>query len=109
MGAVKTDLRTTKETIQKIGDSDAIVPNKIAVDLGVTDLFITNQAQDIGFTGKGEKTNVGERIPTTTQGMSVNGAGVDRLRVAKTKEPARGGVRKSLLVVVSGRYGARAG
>lgn len=74
MGARFTDLRTTKETIQKIGESDAVVPDKVSADLGITDLFISNQAQDIDFTGGGLQTDVGERIPTTAQGMSVNGA-----------------------------------
>jgi len=92
MGAVKTDLRTTKETIQKIGESDAVVPEKIAADLGISDLFISNQAQDIHFTGKGLGTNVGKRIPTTTQGMSVK-SGVARSampeEVLAKKTPSR--------------------
>ena len=73
-------LRKPKETIQKIGESDAVVPEKVAADLGITDLFISNQAQDIRFTGEGEQTNVGERIPDTTKGMTVNGTsgGVSR-------------------------------
>jgi len=38
------------------------------------DVFVTNRGRNIEFRGKGEETDVGERIPLTTQGMSVDGA-----------------------------------
>ena len=65
--------RTPQETIQMIGTSRAIVPESISIDLGIVDAFITNRGRNIEFRGKGEETDVGERIPLTTQGMSVDG------------------------------------
>ncbi len=62
-------------TIQMIGTSGARVPERISVDEGVTDAFITNYGTKISYGGKGEDTNVGERLPTTTKGMTVNGDG----------------------------------
>jgi len=107
LGAKFTGLRTPQETIQVIGDTGVPVPD-FRVDLGKTDIVITNQAQTIRYTGKGEQTNVGDRIPNTTQGMTVNsGRGginrpamtdyypehsVSKPHITKTsKEPIRGG------------------
>ena len=70
IGARFTDLRKPDETIQMIGDPGASVPD-VAVDLGVADIFISDQAQAIRYTGKGEQTNVGTNIPSATQGMTV--------------------------------------
>lgn len=74
IGARFTDKRTPAETIQIIGDAGASVPD-LSVDLGIADVFVTNKAQDIQFTGKGEWTNVGERDSSPTKGMSL---GVNR-------------------------------
>jgi hypothetical protein len=62
-------------TVQKIGESDAPVPERIAVDEGITDSFISLQGSKIAYAGKGEQTNVGTRIDSTTVGMSVEGGG----------------------------------
>jgi hypothetical protein len=72
LGARFTDLRTPQETIQVIGDAKVPVPD-FRVDLGKTDVFISDQAKTIRYTGGGENTNVGSRIPNTTQGMTVEG------------------------------------
>ncbi len=77
IGARFTHLRTPEETIQMIGDPGASVPD-ISIDLGVADILITDQAQTIRYTGKGEETVVGERIATTTKGMSIPATGISR-------------------------------
>ena len=74
LGAVNTELLTPQETIQMIGRTTAVVPESISIDLGIVDAFITGGGKDIEFRGKGELTDVGERLPITTQGMSVDGA-----------------------------------
>jgi len=74
MGALRTDLRTTDETIQMIGDPGAAVPD-IDVDLGIGDAFIRNNAQTITFGGHGLKTNVGEGVDSPAKGMTVGGGG----------------------------------
>jgi len=71
MGAVNTHLITAPDTIQKIGDSGAVVPEHISMDKGVVDIYISNQGSTIKFAGRGLETNVGKRIPSTTQGMSI--------------------------------------
>jgi len=93
--------RTPQETIQMIGRSTARVPESISIDLGIVDAFITNRGRNIEFRGKGELTDVGERIPLTTQGMSVDGAypgmpvadqGISRPKISK-KKPSKKGKR----------------
>jgi len=74
MGALRTDLRTTDETIQVIGDPGAAVPD-IDVDLGIGDIFIRDNAQTITFGGHGLKTNVGEGVDSPAKGMTVGGGG----------------------------------
>jgi len=64
-------------TIQRIGKSDAVVPERISVDEGVTDAFITGGGTKIAYAGKGEDTNVGERIDSPTKGMSVRDGGAE--------------------------------
>jgi len=61
-------------TVQRIGGSGSAIPEKIAIDLGVTDAFITNSGGKISFSGSGEETNVGERIDSPTKGMTVGHA-----------------------------------
>jgi len=108
IGAQFTDLRKPTETIQMIGDPGASVPD-VAVDLGVADIFISDQAQTIRYTGKGLKTDVGVGVPGPAQGMTVDGgaepkghayarkvypaSSVSRTDVSK-EEPVRGGVRE---------------
>ncbi len=60
-------------TIQRIGTSDARVPERISVDEGVVDAFITSSGDKIGYSGGGLETNVGDRDPSPTKGMSVKG------------------------------------
>ena len=74
IGAKFTDLRTPQETIQVIGDAGASVPD-FRIDLGKTDIFITDRAQMIRYAGRGDQTDVGVRIPDNGQGMTVNGDG----------------------------------
>ena len=62
-------------TIQRIGKSEAIVPERISVDEGVADAFITGGGTKIAYSGKGRQTDVGSRDPSTTMGMTVNGDG----------------------------------
>jgi hypothetical protein len=48
------------------------VPYKnVAFDLGVTDGFIDVKNRTIRFSGDGEKTDVGTRLPSTTKGVSL--------------------------------------
>jgi hypothetical protein len=91
--------RTPSETIQVIGD-DTNVPEEITIDLGVTDIRISDFARKIEFTGKGLLTDVGQRITGTTTGMSVPAVllrreeqvmrqeiGEPSLKVVKKKQP----------------------
>lgn len=71
IGAINTHLRTPQETIQVIGSSESPVPESASIDLGVVDVFITDYGRRISFMGKGTRTDVGERIPRATQGMSI--------------------------------------
>lgn len=61
-------------TIQRIGKSSVVVPERISIDEGITDAFITDYGRNISYSGKGERTDVGERLSSTTKGMTV-GAG----------------------------------
>ena len=63
------------DTIQVIGKMPARVPKEVSIDLGVTDIFITDYGRKISFRGGGQKTNVGRRIDSTTKGMSVQEQG----------------------------------
>jgi len=107
MGA-KVGGRTQKETLQIIGEAKARVPRRIDIDLGWTDIVVMNGEEIESSGATGLETNVGTRIDSPTKGMSVDGAGisrpdmtdykppssVSRPHIAKTEEPARGGVRK---------------
>ena len=78
-------------TVQKIGRSKAIVPENIAIDKGIVDAFISKQGSRIRFAGEGEQTNVGTRMDSPTQGMSVGdaeGAEVEET-VRQFNEPIR--------------------
>lgn len=78
MGADTSGGNSPYTTIQVIGKSKSPVPEMIAVDIGIADVFVTDYGRKISFAGKGQKTDVGERIPSTTQGMSVGRAGTNR-------------------------------
>jgi hypothetical protein len=70
-GAVRTNLSTPEETIQVIGRSKVRVPKTASIDLGVTDIIISNYGRKIDFKGRGQDTDVGKEIPSNTKGMSV--------------------------------------
>lgn len=76
IGAKFTELRTPSETIQVIGDARAPIPDSLSVDLGVTDIVITNRAGKISYSGKGLTTDVGERVPGVATGMSITAKGL---------------------------------
>ena len=60
---------TPQETLTFIGGK---LPFKnVSFDLGVTDGFIDVKDRTIKFTGGGERTNVGTRLPETTRGMAL--------------------------------------
>lgn len=63
--------KTPQETIQMIGLKKGVIPKDVSVDLGIVDAFITAGATRITFTGKGEETDVGQRLPSPTKGMSI--------------------------------------
>ena len=67
-GAVRTNLRTPKETIQVIGGP---VPHDVSLDLGVVDVFIEAGGKNIRFTGGGLKTDIGKSLSSSTKGLSV--------------------------------------
>jgi hypothetical protein len=64
---------TPEETIQIIGEPGAPLPKDISIDLGVTDIYIwfENGQPKIRFGGKGMQTDVGKRLPSNVQGMSI--------------------------------------
>lgn len=75
IGAKNIDSSNPYTTVQMIGEAGAPVPERIAIDLGITDAFVSGGGQSISFGGSGTKTNVGTNIPSTTQGMVINGGG----------------------------------
>lgn len=93
-------------TIQRVGRSDAVVPERITIDEGVVDSTISLQGSKIEYSGGGLKTDVGKRVAGTTRGMSVSDVpakghayatddfephSVSRPRTAlTTEEPVRG-------------------
>lgn len=115
MGAKNTHLRTPQETVQKIGEPKAPVPESLSADLGIADLEITNYGQNIEYAGKGLETNVGGRVGITTKGLSVPSRGIGRpalgdIYPAKSvsrldmdkEEPPRKGERKKAKAEVEG-------
>jgi len=85
-------------TVQKIGESDAIVPENIAIDKGVVDAFISKQGSQIRFAGEGERTNVGTRIDSPTMGMSIGE--VENTEIDETVRQFNGPVRQRHPVVL---------
>ncbi len=69
-GAKNRDSLKPSETLQIIGKSRAKVPRRVTVDLGWADIYILN-GREIRFESGGEMTNIGSRVPSTTQGMDV--------------------------------------
>jgi len=68
--AIKTNLRTPSETIQIIGDPTN-VPDTVSIDLGVVDILLRKKPKpSITFRGVGLKTDIGERVPGPTIGLS---------------------------------------
>ena len=93
LGAVRIDSNNPYETIQVIGRSrTSIVPETIALDMGISDVIISNYGQQIAFRSKGESTDVGTSLPSTTVGMSVPQEGltqgINRTKFSK-KAPKR--------------------
>ena len=79
------------------------VPARLSIDLGVVDAFITNYGRAISFQGKGERTDVGERLDSPTQGMTISNddinmddylirqrKGVNRVAMRKKRPKRRG-------------------
>jgi len=60
---------TPQETLTFIGG--IVPPENISFDLGVTDGFIDVTKRQIVFTGYGEETDVGLRLPSPTKGLTL--------------------------------------
>jgi hypothetical protein len=72
IGAVRTDSRIPKETIQMIGELGAPVPDRVTIDQGKVDILVSESGKRIEFFGKGEGTDYGKRIVSPTTGMSIS-------------------------------------
>jgi len=94
MGALRTDEKTAKGTIQMIGRPGAKVPETVSIDLGAFDIFIDNYGQAIEYRAGGEKTDVGERLPSPTVGMSLPAKVGGRVRVPSRPVARRKKVKK---------------
>lgn len=113
LGAVRSDSAIPSETIQVIGRSrTASVPAEISVDMGATDVFITDSGRRIAFKGKGMQTDVGTSISSPAIGLDINltpGApieGLSRVNVSKRKPRRKGkrGVSSEALSIRGIRY-----
>jgi len=62
--------RTPAQTVQMIGEPKSAVPESFSIDMGVTDIFVSDYGKTIKFKGRGLKTSVGKGKRGTTQGMS---------------------------------------
>lgn len=86
LGAVDIGSRSPYDTIQVVGRPRTGVPKRVAVDLGWTDIFVLD-GKKIEFTGKkGLKTDVGRRVESPTEGMSID-EGISRPEVKKARHP----------------------
>jgi len=94
IGAVKTGNKTARGTIQMIGTPDARVPEKVSLDLGFVDAFISEYGRKIDFTGKGEKTDVGGRMESPTKGMSIPGEAYPGMPVTGEREVVVRAIKK---------------
>jgi hypothetical protein len=72
IGARFIDQRTPEQTVQMIGDPGASVPD-VAVDLGIADIYIKDNAQRIVYTGRGLTTDAGRSIASPRTGMTIGG------------------------------------
>jgi hypothetical protein len=70
-GARNSDSIKPETTIQVIGRSRIDIPGKVKIDLGWTDIEVIN-GRTISFKSGGTKTDVGTRINSNTQGMSLS-------------------------------------
>jgi len=74
IGAVRTHLKTPRETLQVVGKApEVIVPKDVHIDLGVTDIYITEGGKNIRFEGKGLESDIGLEIEGPEKGMSTYG------------------------------------
>lgn len=92
-GARVTNSVKPRETIQIVGRSRLGVPKLVTVDLGWTDVTITNGNQ-ISFAGGGLKTDVGTRVASNTVGMSVDENRSTYLDDVESYEPAVQGINR---------------
>ena len=53
------------------------MPQKISIDMGVTDILIYNAGRRIVYSGKGGDTDVGITLPDPNVGMSVPAVDID--------------------------------
>lgn len=60
--------RTPAQTVQMIGKPDASVPESFVIDMGVTDIYVTDYGKTIKFKGKGLKTRA-SGVRSRTKGM----------------------------------------
>ncbi|MFP3975932.1 MAG: hypothetical protein ACLFVK_06910, partial [Dehalococcoidia bacterium] len=85
----RTKRGSPQETLTVVGQ----VPFDVSVDLGVVDAFIDSSEQRISFCGKGEKTDVGKRMPSPTKGLSFHrngGVVTPKSSNTRRKQPKRG-------------------
>lgn len=83
MGAINTDLKSPQETLQIIGEPMAEVPESISADIGISDAIVFNRGQNIKFTPRGTLTDVGQRIESTTEGISIPARGTDEFSLSE--------------------------
>ena len=85
VGAVRTGMLTPQETVQMIGRPGAKVPESVSVDLGFSDIFISDSGRNIQIIPDwGLETIVGKRILHPAEGMSIPGEvppGITKLKV----------------------------
>lgn len=87
IGAKNTHLETPAETIQIIGNPTD-VPDQVEIDLGITDILLLKSPKPtITFKGRGLVTDVGTRIPSTTQGLSITEDKLPKLPQVKLSIP----------------------
>jgi len=84
-GAINTGLRSPYQTIQVIGKPRAEVPETISADIGIADIEIYDYGRSIRFAGRGTLTNVGERLESSTKGISIPSVGIEDYRFAKVQ------------------------
>lgn len=101
MGATLTHLRTPKDTIQKIGEAEAEVPETMSSDMGWADLEISDYGKTIEFVSGGLRTNIGVNIDSPTKGLSVPSKGISRPDMAKEEPPRKWEEEEALVSGIS--------